>query len=146
VVGSSNRIGAPCSGLVKPGTCGPEPLRDESRMTTAAAGLAVRLFENPRVAVHLTADARLGLVGADTRGAISGGSISASTEIGGGDVGLEGAWWPSARLPLALSAGVAAGGLTELAPDGGADQYVPFRGGFSMRRVWVGLAWRALNR
>jgi hypothetical protein len=146
VAGNSNRIGAPCAGLVRPGTCGDEPLRDEARMTTVTAGLAVRLFENRRVAVHVTADARVGLVGADTHGLISGGTISAGDAIGGGDLGLEGAWWPSARLPIALAAGGSVGAAGPLMQQRVEDGYTPFETAFAVRRAWLGLTWRALNR
>jgi hypothetical protein len=61
--GQSNRIGIPCAGLVPPGTCFPEPLRGQSRVTRIRAGGTLRLLGGQRSALALAAD----WMGASTR-------------------------------------------------------------------------------
>jgi hypothetical protein len=142
VSGDSRRTGSPCAGLVQPGTCEPEPLRDEARLTTVSGGLGLRLLGWRSLFVEATGDLRLGHVEADTRGLTSGGRLTASKTMWGGELGLEGAWSPSRRLPLALEVGVSTGGLTPLASEMVADGYTPFESSFGVRRLRVGLAWR----
>ena len=142
--GDSRRTGAPCAGLIRPGTCAPEPLRDDARLTSVAGGLALRVLSSQRFALEVAGDLRLGRVRADTRGLTSGGTLTAGKTLWGGDVGVEGSWSPWTHVPLALEVGATAGGLWPVTHV--ADGYTPFEIGFDVSRLRVGLAWRQRSR
>jgi hypothetical protein len=134
-------VGIPCGGFYHPDICAVEPLRDEATLTTGMAGLGLGVLSSQRFAVALTADVRAGLVRADTRGLMSGQSISASKTIWGGDVGAEGTWMPWAHLPIAVEVSAAIGGLTPVSSDQILDAYTPFESSFTVKRLSVGVAW-----
>jgi len=144
--GSSRRTGSLCVGLVPPGGCTDEPLRDDAWLATFAGGLGARVLSRDRFAVKLTGDFRLGVVESDTHGLTSGGRLSADETLWGADVGIEGAWSPWATKPLALVAGVSVGGLLPVMLDAVSDGYTPFNTPFHFTRVGVGVAWRPRTR
>jgi len=140
--GHNERTGIPCGGFIQPGTCAPERVRDESRLSGANAGAAVRMLGGERAALALTGDLTVASIHAETRGLTSGRSIDATKVLWGMRVGAEGWWAPWPRTPLALELGAAAGKLTPFAADQVLDGYTPFNDGFSFTRLWVGLTWR----
>ncbi len=142
VVGDARRTGVPCSGLAEPGTCSPEPVSDDARMTTVAFGLGFALLRGARLDAQLTADLRIGSIHADTRGLVSGRELSAGKSIWGGDLGLQASWSPWARMPLALEGGFTLGALRPMVREEIVDGYTPFNNGFAVRRLSVGAAWR----
>lgn len=139
--GDATRTGVPCSGLIEPGTCPPEPLADDARMATMAAGMGFPLMRRARFAAQVTTDVRLGRVSVDTRGLVSGDALAARKGLWGADIGLQGVWSPWARLPLALEAGVTVGRLMPLLREEVLDGYTPFNDGFNVSRLRLGLAW-----
>lgn len=142
LTGSSRRIGAPCAGLVVPGTCQPEPMRDDARFTAATVGIGVRMINRHRITIDVIGDASFVNVQVDSRGLTSGGTISAGKELWDGDIGVEGTWLPWPQLPLALDIGVAAGRLNGVVSNIVADGYEPFEAGFDVIRLRVGLTWQ----
>jgi hypothetical protein len=144
--GEARRTGSPCSGLIEPGTCQPEPLRDDARLTSLTGGLGVPLLVRSRLVVEVTGDLRLGWARADTKGLESDRRLSANKTVWGGEAGIDAAWSPSARLPLALQIGAAIGGLKGVIPEDVVDGYTPFNEAFSVTRLRVGLAWRRSAR
>lgn len=140
--GNAGRTGVPCSGLIDPERCPPEPLRDDARLTTVAGGLGVRVLSWRGVAMDLVGDLRIGKVRADTRGLSSGTSLSASKALRGGEIGVEGIWSPWAPLPLVLEAGIAASRLGPVMREDVVDGYTPFEDGFGAARLRLGVAWR----
>lgn len=143
---NSHRIGAPCAGLVQPGTCQPEPVRDDAHFTAAIAGLGVRVLDSRRLAVNLTGDLSFVVLNVDSHGLTSGGSISAGKGMWDTNVGVEGAWSPWGQLPLAIEAGIAAGHVVPAATDLQLDGYTPFEQSFDIVRVRVGLSWQFPSR
>ena len=146
LTGDAHRTGVPCSGLIMPGTCSPEPLRDDARLNSVSGGLGLQVLALPRLVVEVAGDLRLGWISANTRGLESGRSLSTDKSLWGGDVGIDVAWSPRARLPLALEVGIAAGRLMPLPRENVLDGYTPFNDGFRLTRLRVGLAWRPSTR
>ncbi len=146
VSGNSRRTGVACAGLVMPGTCAPEPLRDDASLNTATGGLGYRALVWERFAVDVGADVRVGRVQADTRGLMSERTLSSSKTLRGFELGIDGSWFPWARLPLALEVGGSVGELTPVVSEQLIDGYTPFEGGFGLTRVRVGVEWRARSR
>jgi hypothetical protein len=140
--GTSHRIGAPCAGLVQPGTCQPEPMRDDGLVVAGTAGLGIQVIAWRRIVFDLTGDLSFVNVQVDSRGLTSGGTISAGKELWDGDIGVEGTWFPWTRLPVALAVGVAGGRFSPVVSHEEIDGYTPFESGFYAVRVRVGAAWR----
>lgn len=137
----SGRIGAPCAGLIQPGTCPPEPLRDDARLLSVGGGAALRVLRAQRVSVSLTGDLSLASVRADTRGETSGGRLSASKTLWGAALGARAAWTPMMRVPLALELGVGIGTLSPVSEDDVVDGYTPFENHFRICRAQLGVTW-----
>jgi hypothetical protein len=142
VVGQSRRIGVPCAGLVRPGTCSPEPIRDQSQLTTIRVGGTLRLFGGQRNAVSLAAD----WIGAGahvvTRGQSSGNTLIADKVLWGPWIGADADWVPTVRIPIGLEIEAGIGSLAPVASDQILDGYTPFEGGFTVRHLRLALVWR----
>ena len=143
--GEQGRMGSTCVGLVPPGAdCAPRPIRDETRLRTAHAGLGLRLLRGPRLTAGVTGDVRFGRVDARSRYTHddgSAGSLDAGKSLFGPELGAELDWAPLRRLPLALVAGAAVGSLEPRTDAGVVDGYTPFEGSFDVRRAYLGLGW-----
>jgi hypothetical protein len=137
----SGRIGSPCAGLIRPGTCPPEPLRDDARLFGASGGAAFRVLRAQRVTLAVTADLTLASIRADTRGLTSGDGLSASKTLWGAALGARASWRPVRRVPLALELGAAIGTLSPVSEDRVVDGYTPFESPFEVRRVQLGVTW-----
>ena len=146
VSGNARRTGSTCSGLVEPGTCGPEPLRDDVRLSTASIGFGYGALAGARFALDLAADLRFGQVHVETRGQTSGGAISISKGLRGVELGVNGSWIPVARFPIALAVGAAVGELGPVVSEQIVDGYTPFEGEFTLRHLRVGVSWRPALR
>lgn len=142
VAGDSRRIGSTCAGLALPGTCQPEPVRDNAHVTSAGAGVGLRIVERHRLALNLTGDVNFAVLHVDSHGLASGRSISAGKELWDIDVGAEGAWSPWTRIPLAVEASLAAGHMVPVTNELVLDGYTPFEQSFDLVRARIGLAWR----
>jgi len=140
--GHAGRIGVPCAGLIQPGTCAAEPLRDETRLTSISGGTTFRVFHRRHVLVALTGDLMLASLRADTRGLTSGQTLTASKTLWGGLVGAHAAWTPVARVPVALQIDGGVGGLMPIARELVVDGYTPFERGIQVRRLRLGIAWQ----
>lgn len=140
--GQADRIGVPCAGMIQPGTCSPEPLRDEARLTSASGGASLRMLRGQHALLAFTSDLTLASLRADTRGLTSGRALTATKLLWGGMVGADLAWTPVLRLPLALEVGGGVGVLMPVAHDQVVDGYQPFDRAFGVRRLRVGVAWR----
>lgn len=146
LTGSSRRVGTTCSGLIQPGDpcLQPEPLRDDARLSTASAALALRPLAWSRVVIDVAPALRLGYVRATTRGETSGETLSAAKALIGVDIGVDATWAPLQRIPVALSAGIGIGALARASPVTVVDGYEPF-GAFSFTRFRVGASWWPRN-
>jgi len=142
LAGTSRRIGTPCTGLVQPGTCEPEPMRDKARLIAASAGIGVRAITSRRIAVDVIADLSLTHAYIDSRGLASGETISADQHLWDGDIGVETVWSPWSRLPVAIDASVSADHLKAVTTTPAVDGYAPFENGFELVRLRFGVAWR----
>ena len=140
--GHAGRIGVPCAGLIQPGTCAAEPLRDETRLTSISGGTTFRVFHRRHVLFALTGDLMLASLRADTRGLTSGQTLTASKTFWGGLVGAHAAWTPVVRVPVALQIAGGVGGLMPIAHDVAVDGYAPFERGIQVRRLQLGIVWR----
>ena len=142
LVGDSRRVAVPCSGLIEPGTCPPEPVSDDAQFAALSAGVANRLVRWRRIGVDLGANLRFGVVDVETRGRTSGRALSADRWLWGLDLALDATWTPWADRPLGIELGVAAGGLKPVMRDRTVDAYTPFNGDFGATRLRIGLSWR----
>jgi hypothetical protein len=138
----ANRVGSACAGLIRPGTCAAEPLRDEARLTSVSGGALLHVLRRRHALVALTADLTLGAVRADTRGLASGDMLRATKTLWGGLIGVQASWTPVVRVPIALEIGGGIGALVPLTRDDVLDGYTPFEQTFGIRRVRVGVAWQ----
>ena len=140
--GHAGRIGVPCAGLIQPGTCAAEPLRDEARLTSASGGTTLRMFHGRHALVALTGDLVLASLRADTRGLSSGQTLTAAKTLWGGLVGAHAAWIPVVRVPVALQIAGGVGGVMPIARELVVDGYTPFERGIQVRRLRLGIAWQ----
>jgi hypothetical protein len=142
VSGTSHRFGVPCSGLIPPGSCPPEPLRDEGRLTSLAAGVALPLITARRFDLETLASLRVGRAHSRTLTRTSGEVLSAAKLLWGAEWGLDGTWAPWARVPVAVELSLSLGGLLPVMAEQVADGYTPFNQGFAMGRLALGVVWR----
>jgi hypothetical protein len=140
--GGTDRIGTPCTGLIPPGTCLPEPVHDDAHLTSGSIGVVMPVRRWRRIALGVVGDLRLAHVGADTRGKTSGATATAAKTLWGGDLGLTTDWRPSTNVPLGVELGVAFGGLRPVTVTVEEDGYTPFEKPFSFPRLWLGVSWR----
>lgn len=144
--GEAHRIGIACAGLILPGTCSSEPIVDNSRLTTVAAGLGLRLFRWQGLVAELAGNLGFAWVKADSHGQTSGRSLSADKSLWLREVGVDLSWSPFARLPLALEAGVTTGRYAPREKFEIIDGYTPFEDAFRVDRIRIGVAWRPASR
>lgn len=140
--GRAGRIGVPCAGLIEPGICTAEQLRDEARLTSASGGAALRVLHGEHALLALTADLTLASARVDTRGLSSGRTLTASKILWGELIGAHAAWRPLARVPIALEIAGGVGGLMPVVHDYITDGYAPFEQSFDVRRGRLGVAWQ----
>jgi len=141
VEGQAERFAVPCAGLIEPGTCAAENVRDDARLTSANAGVAVRLFGGRRVGLAFTTDLTLASVRVDTRAVASGQRLRATKGMWGGSFGAAMTATPVARMPLALELAAGIGGLLPINHVAVADGYTPFEESFGFTRARLGLVW-----
>jgi hypothetical protein len=139
---SAERIGIPCAGLIQPGTCAPERMRDDAELSEASLGAWVRLVGLSRVTLALTGDLSADRIHVDSRGLVSGGELAASKTLWGAGVGVEVAWIPLQRLPLALEAEAGFNSLFALTEERIIDGYTPLEDGMKLTRLRLGVTWR----
>ena len=137
--GDHDRTGSTCSGLVEPGMCPPEPLRDETHFTRGRGELAVALLQSGRSSLGLVGGLVVGRLGSDTEGLTSGKRISADKTVWGADIGGEGRWFFSSVVPVGLEAAFSIGRLNPARNSGIADGYTPFERSFGFTRLRVGV-------
>jgi hypothetical protein len=142
VRGAATRTGVPCAGLIEPGTCAPERVRDDARLTVVTAGIARDLLTTHRSRLAVLADIALAGARADARGATSGRVLSADELLIGAAVGVEASWEPVADAPWRLEFGATIGGLRAGSPADVVDGDRPFADWFGARRLRLGASWR----
>lgn len=139
--GAAERTGSPCTGLIDPAPCPPEPMEDKSWLSIATVGFAGRLLGNRERSVAVTADVSLGRVHVDSRGRSSGRTLANSRSLLGASIGVVGTWRiPAMPLSLQLSGDVGAlGGI----PNDRSyfDVMPPFEGDFGVRRSMISVNW-----
>lgn len=140
--GHADRIGIPCAGLVRPGTCAPEGVRDASRFTDATAGAALRLVGGTHAVLALTADATVASVHVDTRGHESGRTLRAAKALWGASAGLLATWMPAPRVPMGLQVAAGASALVPFVTEQISDGYTPFNDGVRLADVRLGVVWK----
>ena len=137
-------MGAPCGGLVPPGGCPPERIRDETRLWSAGLLWLFRVFDSPRWALGVPAELMVGRIRGRTLGLDSGGQIEASGGLFGGGVGFDLGLRPVPAGPwsVRLRGGVRHGYSTE--NELCLDCYDPYRDGFSWGVLGLALeyAWK----
>jgi hypothetical protein len=84
----------------------------------------------------------LASVRVETRGLTSGTLLPAEKMLWGPLLGAEASWKPVGTMPIAISFGGAIGGLIPVSQEQVLDGYTPFEGGFGLRRLTIGVAWR----
>jgi hypothetical protein len=139
--GAQTRHGIACAGLIMPGTCSPEPIRDDSRIRALTLGVALQVLGRRSWRIAASPGLRIATVRADSRGLTSGRRLSATKLLAGPEGDLEVSVSPGAfpRLEGHLAIGVGAlAGPDEQVVDG----YTPFSGGFALTRAQLGLALR----
>lgn len=140
--GESRRVGIPCSGLIPPNGCDPEPLRDESRLVGATGSVALRAFGGARGEVRLGADLALEDVRVSTRSTASGWTAADQSLMWGVSAHVEGVWHPVPHFPLGLEANVGYGFLTPMVEDQTVDGGSRLNGGFTLTPIRIGLVWQ----
>jgi hypothetical protein len=140
--GRADRIGTPCAGLIEPGTCELEPVRDRSQMKTVRSGLTARVIGNRGGGVKLTADWFEARVTVDTHGLTSGEDLIADKLMWGPFLGASAGWVPLSRVPIGLELEAGVGWIMPVVAGHVFDGYAPFDGGIANRYVRLGLAWR----
>lgn len=140
--GRADRIGIACAGFIRPGTCPSEQLRDEVRLTSASGGPSFRVLRSRHTLLAFTADLTLASLRAETHGLTTGGKLVATKVLWGGRIGANAAWTPAVRVPIALEIEGGIGRLMPIVQEDVSDGYTPFEGGFNVRRLRVGVAWR----
>ncbi len=141
-LGDRTATGVPCAGLIPPGGCAPEQVRDESRLRTGDVGAAFRVLGNAHASLAVTADLLAGSVRRESRGLTSGRSLSAEKRMWGGRVGAESRWQPWAGTPLDVQLGVSYGELRPFSTAVVVDGYTPFEQSMRVRRILFGGTWR----
>jgi hypothetical protein len=137
--GGADRTGTTCTGLIPPGGCPAEPLRDKSMLVSAGLGLDLRHFAAGAFSFIPTIDARLAWIDVATRGENSGDQIDASKRMLEMMVGGRFQWNASTRW--ALQAGADVGVIQPLTLVHIQDGYTPFEEGFQFHRLAVGGTW-----
>lgn len=140
--GSANRFGVACAGLIQPGTCPNEPLRDHAMLSSASGGAHVRVLTGEYAQLALTADLTLAPLSTDTRGATTGRSLPSSKMLWGGAVGVHAAWTPIRQAPISMVFAAGLGGLLPIVKSIVVDGYTPFENGFTLKRARLGVSWR----
>lgn len=140
--GSSGRTDVPCTGLIQPGTCAPEQVRDQAWLASASGGATFPVLRGSHASMAFTANLTLASLGVDSRGLSSGQTLSASKLLWGGLAGANANWTPVARVPFALQVAGEIGGLMPIVEERVEDGYTPFERGFDLRRVRLGIVWR----
>lgn len=141
--GEADRTGTTCAGLVQPGPCSSERVRDDAHLSSAIGGAAVRLVAMPHVSVAVEGDFAVASLRTDTRGLTSGNSLAASKMMWGPRAGLNLSWRPMSTVPVAIGIGATVGVLTPVVRDQVRDGYAPFERSFSVRTARLGLVWQA---
>jgi hypothetical protein len=139
--GDLSRTGIPCAGLIPPGTCAPEPLRQEARMHALSTAVPLALAGRERFRLHLVPGARVGRLSGDTRGLESGRSLSAEETVWGADVGIEAQVVPRPTGPVRLHLAAQRGFLRPFQAERSPDAYEPFRTTISLTRWEVGVSY-----
>ena len=142
VRGTSDRDGIACAGLLEPGTCPPERVRDFSTVSTIRGGVSSRILYRGSLVVEAGGDGTLSWVASKSQGLASGRALSANKTLVGAFVTVTGLWTPRAQWPLALAIGGEVGGVAPAHNELQVDGYTPFEERFSIRRLRIGLAWR----
>ncbi len=132
-------FGVVCAGLVEPGTCPAESLREEGRIHAVRLGATLDLLLRGRLAVGAVAGLQLARATTVTRGRDTGNTLSAAQAMLGGDVGVELSVAPLPPSPLRLRLGGYLAGLLPLRPELVPDGYTPLGGGVAARRLELGL-------
>ena len=141
LVAHSSRVGFTCAGLVPPGTCAPQPVRDDARILSANGGVVLRVLSLRHADLELTADVSAASVRAVTFGLKDGGRLAATKLLGSGQLGAGMKWTPVDHVPLALQLEGAIGGFTPLVNHQLLDGYNPFDRAFGLTRYRAGIVW-----
>lgn len=136
--GSRGDLGSLCSGLIDPNACAPEPLKLYRRLTTVSAGIGHFGFRDRAVRLHTYGDITAGSALIEDKG-LNGGSRSESKATLGIRGGIEGQWKPTSTFPFRVQLGVAMEGVKPLLVNSCVDCFMPFKDGFAMSRIYLGL-------
>jgi hypothetical protein len=142
VRGDATRTGSTCVGLTWPGVdCPPEPLREDSELMTATAGLGIRAVSWRGLSLDIGANYRLGWAESNTHSLVSSGRLHADKNLRGIGVGIDAGWKPMGRWPLTFEVGLTRGSLTPRQNEGVIDGYSPLENDIEVTRVRLGVAW-----
>lgn len=144
--GSAERIGVPCAGLVEPGTCATEGVRDRARLGGGSIGIAFAELVQEQFDVSITADWMVAELHVHTQGLSSGRAVSASKVMWGPQLGVASLWRPVKGVPLALEIGGAVRGLLPVVQTNVTDGYTPFEDSFGGALAHIGVSWRIGSR
>lgn len=143
LAGTSSRFGIPCAGLIAPGSCAPEPLRDRAAASSGLVGIRLPAWHERRAAVYLGGDLGVSWLRSRTRGEASGREIHAAKAMWRGDLVGEVEWLAGGQRGVGLIGGVAVGGLAPVDRDLVVDGYTPLDRTARTLRGWLGITWRS---
>ena len=123
--GTVGMTGTLCSGLVYPGSCPDEPIRERKTLTILQVGVGLTAMRSQAAEVQVYTDLLAGNARLRDRGLHTGGTNSASNALVGGRLGANLRWWPSLRTPIGTTFGVAADFIRVLDITSCADCWTP---------------------
>jgi len=141
--GHGDRFGSLCVGLVPSGAdCSARPIRDDGRVVAGSVGAVQPIVRAHRVRLSIIGNLALAQFHVESRYKPGGAPLIAEKVLVGAELGGSAAWYPAARVPLAIEIAVAIGGFAPLVSEQVTDGYTPFESDFSTRRIRAGLSWR----
>lgn len=141
LTGASNRFGVPCGGLIDPGACRPELLRDRGSVTALAVGVTTPARAPGRIRVRLRGD--LGVVRLESRtSTVAGGlRLSAGRTMWQAAASSEFYWQPVKGLPVSLVGAGTFGRMIPLPANRQEDGYEPFERSLGVSQISFGVVW-----
>lgn len=140
---SSIGYGSTCAGLIEPGTCGPEPLRDRYRITGVTGTGLLKLFGNARFQASVLGDVEMAIASSKRNGLQSRRALDADAGLWGIGTGLRMRYSPFRTIPLSFDVNARAGVVRGISGGDAVDGYEPFsRDTYFSTRFGIGATYR----
>lgn len=145
--GRARRTGAPCGGLVEPGSCPAELVNDDGQTYALSTTAGLRVLGDRYASLAVQAGYGIAVMRAETTGLTSGRRISTSQVMRGPRLGIDTRWVPSARAPVALQLTVTRSWWGRFRSNDSVDGYSPFDNGeVAQNSAQLGVAVRLPRR